>query len=297
MRRDISFNSKGVRCAGWLYVPDNLPAGKKAPTVVMAPGFSDTIDKPNFSQFAEKFKNSGLVTMAFDYRFLGRSEGEPRCQILWYDQIEDYRNAITWVSEQPEVDSNRIGIWGTSYSGRHVLWVAAYDKRVKAVVCQVTVPSSSWDDYLSLLGPDGFNKFLGVLNRDRIQRQKTGAVNYMPVVAPRGELAAIPDEAFYNWIMKHRKPGSRNEVTIESVEKFLEYDVSVPIQHISVPLLAVLAGNEKLGNIEMHKKLFEQAQGPVEINILPCGHFEVYDIERWFSRAGGAAVEWFKKYL
>jgi len=297
MRRDITFNSKGLQCVGWLYVPDNLPAGQKAPTIVMAHGFSATKEQA-LDRYAEQFVNAGFVTMVFDYRFLGGSEGEPRCQILWYEQIEDYRNAITWVSDQPEVDPDRIGIWGTSYSGAHVLWVSAYDKRVKAVVSQVHGGVSAWDIVLNRLGPEALNLYLEGWKPDRIQRQRTGAVNYMPVVAPEGEPAALPGQEAYSFFMAHKVPSWRNDVTIESLEKFLEYDLTMPLQRISpTPLLMVLAEYDSIIPIDMAKQSFERAAEPKAITILPCAHFDVYSTEPWFSKAAGSAVDWFRRHL
>jgi len=40
MRKDINFNSQGLRCSGWLYVPDDLKTGQKARAIVMAQGFT-----------------------------------------------------------------------------------------------------------------------------------------------------------------------------------------------------------------------------------------------------------------
>jgi len=136
MRKDITFISKGLRCSGWLYVPDDLKTGAKAPAIVMATGFTG-VKEAILPDFATQFVNAGFVTMVFDYRYFGDSEGEPRSQNFPLKLVEDCRNAITWVSDQPEVDSQRIGIWGTSYGGGLVLYVGTYDRRVKAVVSQV----------------------------------------------------------------------------------------------------------------------------------------------------------------
>jgi len=116
MRKNISFTSKGSRCSGWLYVPDAQEADQKAPAIVMAHGLA-AVKEQGLPDFAERFVAAGFVTLVFDYRYFGDSEGEPRSQIFPLEMVEDYRNAITWVSDQPEVDPHRIGIWGTSYSG------------------------------------------------------------------------------------------------------------------------------------------------------------------------------------
>jgi hypothetical protein len=102
----------------------------------MAHGFS-AVKEMRLDRFAEAFAEAGLASLVFDYRGLGASDGMPRQDLDPHEQIEDYRNAISYARSLPEVDRDRIGIWGTSYSGGHVLMVAAFDKRVKAVVSQV----------------------------------------------------------------------------------------------------------------------------------------------------------------
>ena len=125
MRREIEFPSKGAKCRGWLYVPDNSVAIQPVPAIVMAHGFSAVKEMFRLSTYAEHFERAGFITLVFDFRFLGASDGEPRGCINSNEQQEDYRNAITWLSRQPEVDEGRIGAWGTSYSGGHVLHLAA----------------------------------------------------------------------------------------------------------------------------------------------------------------------------
>lgn len=112
MQRDVEFRSKGVRCRGWLYVPDDLVKGNAAAAIVMAHGFSAVKEMFQVSRYAGRFKDAGFVTLVFDFRFLGASEGDPRGQIVSHEQCEDIRNAITWLSRQPEVDEDRIGVWG-----------------------------------------------------------------------------------------------------------------------------------------------------------------------------------------
>ena len=136
MRQDVTFLSEGLKCAGWLYLRDDLRSGERRPAIIMAHGFS-AVKEMYLDAFAERFVAAGFVTLVFDYRYQGASEGEPRGRITPAEQHEDYRNAITWVSLRPEVDASRIGVWGSSYSGAHVLHLAAFDKRIKAAVSQV----------------------------------------------------------------------------------------------------------------------------------------------------------------
>ncbi len=168
MRQDVTFLSEGLKCAGWLYLPDDLRSGERRPTIVMAHGFS-AVKEMYLDAFAERFVAAGFVTLVFDYRYQGASEGELQGRIIPAEQHEDYRNAITWVSLRPEVDSSRIGVWGSSYSGAHVLHLAAFDKRIKAAVSQVPLVNGM-QNAQRLLRADVLAQFIEILAQDRVQR-------------------------------------------------------------------------------------------------------------------------------
>src|SRR5258708_27039573 len=131
MRRDIEFKSEGLTLRGWLYVPDG--AKKPVPTVGMAHGFS-CLKEMFLDKYAEVFVKDGLAVLVYDNRNFGDSDGEPRLEVHPMAQVRDYQSAISFAQTLPAVDKNRIGIWGTSYTGGHVLIVAAIDKRVKGVL-------------------------------------------------------------------------------------------------------------------------------------------------------------------
>ena len=296
MRREITFTSKGLRCRGWLYVPDDLAEGQKAPTIVMAHGFS-CVKEMILPDYAERFAAAGFVTLAFDFRYFGDSEGEPRSQLFPLHQVEDVRNAITWVSGQPEVDPQRVGLWGTSYGGGIVVYVATFDKRVKAVVAQV--PSAISLESRRASDPEGWDTRDGFFLRDRIERYRTGAVNYMKVVAPEGEPCVLPGKESYEAFIgsTESSPNWRNQATIESLEKIREFD-PVSLVHWVAPtaLLLIPAEKDSLIPIDAVKETYERARKPKALSVLPIGHFEIYS-EPWLSKASGAAIDWFDKYL
>ncbi len=296
MRKNITFTSKDLRCRGWLYVPDKLAVGQKAPTIVMANGFS-CVKEMILPDFAERFVAAGFVTLAFDYRYFGDSEGEPRSQLFPLHQVEDVRNAITWVSDQPEVNPQQIGIWGTSYGGGIVVYVATFDKRVKAVVAQA--PSTLSPEFRQAMDPDRWDYVGEFLLQDRIERYKTSTVKYIKVVAPEGEPCALPGQKTYEAYMASKEscPNWRNQVTIESLEKIREFD-PVNLVHWVAPsaLLLMPAEKDSLIPVEAVKETYERAREPKAISVLPIEHFEIYE-EPWLSKAAGAAIDWFEEYI
>src|SRR6059036_2922297 len=126
-REDVTFTSRGVPCAGWLYRPDDLPAGRRAPAVLLAHGLS-AVKEMGLAAYAERFAAAGFVALAFDYRYFGASGGEPRGQLFAAEQVEDVRNALTWLEDRAEVDAERIGLWGSSFGGAIVTYTATFDR-------------------------------------------------------------------------------------------------------------------------------------------------------------------------
>lgn len=132
-REDVEFTSKGVRCAAWLYRP---PRTSRSPAIVMGHGFG-ALRSFGLEPFAEHFRERGFAVLVFDYRSFGASDGEPRQLISPRRHVEDWRAAVAFARSLDGVDSERIGLWGTSYSGGHVLVTASRDEGVTCVVSQV----------------------------------------------------------------------------------------------------------------------------------------------------------------
>jgi fermentation-respiration switch protein FrsA (DUF1100 family) len=264
----------------------------------MAHGFS-AVKEMYLDNFAEVFVAAGFVTLVFDYRNQGASEGTARGRIIPAEQHEDYRNAITWVSLRPEVDASRIGVWGSSYSGAHVLHLAAFDKRIKAAVAQVPLVSG-WQNAQRLMRADIFAQFIEALAQDRVQRYTEGTVTTIPVVAPEGQPCALPTPDSYEWFTatgQTRAPNWRNEVSLESMEKFLEYNPAANIHLISpTPLLLVVADHDTLTPTDLAVAAYERALEPRSLVLVKGPHFGAYT-EPGFSQSAPPAVEWFKRHL
>ena len=295
-RRDIEFDAEGVTLRGWFY-PAEGPGGP-GPTVVMAHGFS-AVKEMYLDSFAEVFAVAGLGVLVFDNRAFGASDGEPRQEIDPWAQVRDYRHAITYASTLPEVDAARIGIWGSSYSGGHVLVVAAIDRRVKAVVCQVPLISGH-DNLRALVRADFIAGFREMFDADRLARFNGEPPAMVPVV-DKDPLApsALPTADSWEWFSETgntRAPAWRNEVTLRSVEMFTEYEPGVYLPWISpTPLLMLVAVGDHLVPSELAIAAFDTAHQPKELVILPGGHFDAY--VKGFDGASGQARDWFARHL
>jgi len=297
-RKDVTIRSEGLDLAAWYYTPKGLKPDEKRPAIVMAHGFSAP-KEALLQNFADRFAQAGFVVVVFDYRFLGASGGEPRGQIFPTQQIEDYRNAITWTQLQKEVDPARIGIWGTSYSGAHVLHLGAFDRRVKAVVSQVMLVDGP-ANAARLNRADVLPNVGAFLAGDRAQRYTEGKVNYLPVVGPEGSPSALPTPESYEFFTKVVQPNAprwENRVTLESMEKFLEYTPGANIQRISpTPLLMVVASDDRLTPTDLAVEAYERAREPKKLVLFRGGHFDAYT-EPGLNTTAGEATSWFRQWL
>lgn len=297
MRKDIAFKTDdGVTLRGWHYVPDG--ASGPCPTVVLAHGFS-AVKEMYLDVYAEAFAAAGLASIVYDNRNFGASDGTPRQEIDPWAQVRDYRDAITYAETLPETDAERIGIFGSSYSGGHVLTVGAIDRRVKAVVSQVPL-ASGHANVRRLIRADKLAAVRAALDEDRRARYRGEPPAMIPVVAEDPDApSALPTPDSWQWFTathKVRAPSWKNEVTLRSVEMFTEYEPVSYVPFISpTPLLMIVARGDHLTVVDEALKAYETALHPKKLVVLKGGHFDAYVND--FSVSSGAAASWFVEHL
>lgn len=297
MRTDISFKTEdGTILRGWHYLSDSR-AGK-VPTIVMAHGFS-AVKEMYLDRFAETFAAAGLGAVVFDNRNFGASDGEPRQEIDPWQQVRDYRDAITYAQSLPETDADRIGVWGSSYSGGHVLVLGAIDRRVKCVVAQVPL-ASGHDNARRLIRSDYFAGLQAAFDEDRRARMAGKPPAMLPVVAEDPTApSALPTPDSWAWFSetgRTRAPSWRNEVTLRSVEMFTEYEPGSYVGFISpTPLMMVVALGDVLTVADLALAAYERALEPKRLVALPGGHFDAYVKD--FDASAKPAAAWFVQHL
>ena len=127
--RSVSFFSEGIRLAGDLFLPDGLKPGERRAGIVLCHGYTG-VRNLYLPDIARVLTEAGYVVLTFDYKGWGDSEG-PKSRLAPYSRVIDVQAALTWLGAQDMVDAERLGIYGTSYGGATVVWVAAVDPRVK----------------------------------------------------------------------------------------------------------------------------------------------------------------------
>ncbi|WP_258572980.1 alpha/beta hydrolase [Streptomyces sp. KM273126] len=181
---DIEFAAPdGVTLRGTLYVPDR-PG--RHPAITMAHGYG-AVKEMALLRLAGTFAEAGFAALVHDHRTFGASDGTPRQDIDPWKQIEDWRRAITYLESRPEVDADRIGLWGSSYAGGHAIVLGATERRLKAVVAQVPTISDFEQSRRRVAPPDNIAALEAALDTDE-RAQLAGE-------APRTQALASTDPA------------------------------------------------------------------------------------------------------
>lgn len=292
----VHFNSEGVRCAGDLYLPEgrsNLPA------LVLATGFAGV--KQSSEAAGRFFAEAGYAALAIDYRTFGASEGEPRGQSFPLRQVEDVRNAISYLETCAEVDGDRIGIWGTSFGGGIALYAGAVDRRAKVVLSQIpVVDGRGW--HTNLRTSEQYDALLDALDEDRRRRFAGEPSRRIPVTAlgTSGVLAAMPaDEQIVALLDPSLAfPGWSPEMTLESVERALEYSPEALIDRIGPrPLLIVhVSGRDVIHPATDVLRAYDKAREPKQIVLLPYDQLGLYHGEG-LAAALAVQLEFLKKHM
>jgi uncharacterized protein len=297
VRREVSIPSQGSQISGWLYLPTN--PSKKLPAIVMANALT-AVKEITLPGYAERFAEAGFAALAIDYRFWGASAGEPRNQIIPYEMLQDVRNAITWLSMQPEVDSARIGGWGVSLGGGHMLYLASFDRRLKAVVATATAINSlsNWE---KMMGRQGVQGLLAQLGQDRVERYKTGSpATYKTAWGKMGQDALfMVDEAadFYANAKATFAPNFDNRATVQSFENLIEYNPDFAIDLASPTAILIVHAEKDVIPVELVRAVYDRALDPKKMVVYDCKHTDLYDKEPWITKSANEAIDWFKKYL
>ncbi|MBA3293644.1 MAG: alpha/beta fold hydrolase [Geodermatophilaceae bacterium] len=307
MRDDIEFAAAdGTVLRGWYYRPEQTSG--TWPVVVMSHGFG-AVKQMYLDVFAEGLLSAGLGCLVYDHRSFGDSDGHPRQEIDPFLQIADTRDAITYASQLDGADPERIGLWGSSYSGGHALVLAATDRRIRAVVAQVPTISGARNTLRRFPG-DGLAEIRTRFAVDRIGRlrgEPTTMVPIVPGLAPddltsAGEqdptrrrvgndmgawIAHTPAERLDRW---------HNEMTLRSQELYASYEPGVHITAVSpTPLLVISMTEDTMTPTDEILAAYQQGHEPKRLILLRGGHFDVYGVHR--DTAITAARDWFTQHL
>ncbi len=290
-KRTVQIWSDGTRMAAHLYLPKHHKPGDRLPAVVLCAGTGGTKEHTG-SRLGPILAQHGYVALAFDYRGWGESDSrlmsvEPqpqpgaqqeitikvkplRGQMSYAEQTEDIRAAISYIVGEPGVDAARIGLWGTSYGGGLVIWVAGNDPRVKCMAAQVPGMGA------------GSNPAAMKAAYDLATKQARGETEPVPIET--GKLTG----ALARYTAMRRNP-----------VKSIGFSATEASAKITAPSLFVVAEKEELsGNAaveSVHHDLVKRG--------VPSGFHVIKDITHYgvyaegFAEATRVELEWFDAHL
>ena len=276
MRTDVAFQSSGTECAAWLYRPEGEG---RLPLVVMAHGFSGTREL-RLDAYAERFASAGLGVLLFDYRHFGASAGEPRQLVDIAKQHADYHAAIAYGRGLDWVDPDRVALFGTSFSGGHVLEVAAADPQIAAVVSQC--PFTDGVATLPKLGVRNVARMTIAGLVDQARALAGRPPRYIPAIGPPGSLGVMttPDAEPGMRALIPAETRWENRVAARIALRVGAYRPGRAAAKLTCPALFCLCDDDSLAPADTAAK-YAAAAPRSEVKRYPVAHFEIYVDPTW----------------
>ncbi|CAN0106617.1 unnamed protein product [Ascophyllum nodosum] len=293
------FESKGVRCHAWLYLPvtvvdDTIGNAKPPPVVIMGHGFGGQKDM-GLAKYAEAFAKRGIASFVIDYRTFGGSDGMPRNLVSPWRHVEDYQAALDYIrghSLAGQVDPTRVALWGTSFAGGHVLKVAAADENsripdaesIRAVISQTPHLDgrAASKRAIKQRGTMGTLKMAAATLGDGLRGLLGMQARYVSVVGCEGDgkvaLMTLSQEGCDRYFQKHPSVylgGWRNQACARVGAMVGLYSPIKALPEVKAPILFVGAEKDELcpaDTVREAAKLVPDAK----LSIHNVTHFDIY---------------------
>jgi dipeptidyl aminopeptidase/acylaminoacyl peptidase len=292
VKRAIGFYSEGIRLVGDVYLPDSMKPGERRAGIVLCHGYTGVKDL-YLPDNARALVDAGYVAMTFDYKGWGDSEGA-RSRLAPYSRVADVQAALTFLGTLPEVDPERLGIYGTSYGGATVVWTAAIDARVQCTVSVVGIGHGArW--MRSVRRPDEWHDLLARSREDRIKRAVDGKSEFV-----KREEILLPDRQSAELAAAARRnnPHAVSTIPLEYIDETVQFHPEWVVDKIAPrPIMFVTSDDDRLVPPEESLELYRRAGEPKKLLVLKgYGHYEVYT-EPAFTELMTPVVAWYREHL
>ena len=294
---EVSFLSDGLHLAGHLRVPPDAPGPR--PGIVFT-GPLTGVKEQVTGGYADALAAAGNVTLSFDHRNFGASEGTPAQHEDPAGKLADLRDALSWLAAHPAVDADRLGCVGICLGGGYALRYTAFDPRVKALV---TVAGCYNDPHAmrSGMGVESYRALLADQMALAARQQAGDPVEYMAAVSDDGTPALMGgDEPFaYYGTERSASPGWVNRITRSSLYSLLTVDLAAGADFVSpTPWLMVHGRTDDYCSTAGAEATFARAGEPKEAMWLDTtNHIDLYDVPQYVDPAVRAAAAWLQRWL
>ncbi len=286
MEERVTFPSDGLTLSGVVHTPADLTDGERRPAFLILHGFGGSKNGEGSEFPARLFAELGYLTLRFDYRGCGDSEGE-RAFILCLDQVEDTKNALTYMASRPDVDGDRIGLIGSSFGGAVAAYTGGVDPRVAAVIS-----NGGWGDgERKFRGqhptPELWEKFTNMLEEGKRHRERTGK----SLMVPRDEIVPIPAHLKFNMTSDYI-----THFPAETAQSMYDFRADEVVAGIAPrPFLLLHSANDSVTPTEQSIEMFKRAGQPTDLHLLS-------DVDHFMFHEGNPLVrsilgDWLAKYF
>lgn len=293
--RDVRFTVDGTALGAGLYLPGHRPA--PYPCIVMGNGLGGTRDA-GLEPYAARFREAGFAVLAFDYRYFGDSEGTPRQLVRIPSQLEDWSAAVACARGLPEIDPARIGLWGTSLSGGHVVVTAAHDPDVACISAQcpgMDGRAFALESYRRMgLGTSVRMILHG--RRDLVRSWLGLSPHRVPIVGRPGTIALMSAPDAWDSFRALVPETFVNEACARILIRGDKYRPITHARHVRCPVLLQVCDRDTLVSIGSIEETAAILGDLAEVRRYPLGHFEIYTGEG-FEQGVRDQVAFFQKHL
>lgn len=300
MIKEVEFPSQGAILRGLLFLPE-AQAGK-LPLVIMAHGTSATMLMV-MDKYAQVFQLAGLAVLAYDHRNFGRSEGQPRQEINPWLQCRGYRDAIDFAMTLTEIDSERVALWGDSYSGGEVVVVGAVDRRVKAIVAQC--PALGAEPPSVEPTRANFDTLTDIFSQGDVRGSPETTTGPLPVVSfdQAGTPSLLKPIQAFRWFIDYGgRAGTKwmNSVTRVIPATPVPYHPVLCAPFVTVPTLLMVAPDDEMvhANYSVSRRAYDLLAGPKQWHDIAGGHFGLlYYPSELFDEASRVQTQFLARWL
>ena len=291
--KKVSFYSDGLKLVADLYTPKGLKPREKRGAILLCQGFA-TARQYNLPDFARHFATEGYVAMIFDHRGFGESDG-PSGRLIPLEQIADIRNALTFLQMQPEVETDNIGLCGTSFGGGNAAYAAAIDQRVRCTVAIVSTGcGEKW--LRGLRRTWEWLAFVREVEEDSHTRVATGVsrmVDRFHIYVPDPKTLSRAKQTMAN------DPNFCTSMPLETAQAVMEFHPEEVVNRIAPrPILFISVKDDPLTANELTQELYENAGEPKKWVMIPMSdeHHGIY-LSPYREQVLQETTDWFRKYM
>ncbi|OBH40089.1 alpha/beta hydrolase [Mycobacterium mantenii] len=291
-REDLRFPSGDDLISAWLYRP---PGDGPAPLLVMAHGLG-AVRGMRLDAYAERFSAAGYGCLVFDYRNFGDSEGRPRQVVDVGMQLADWVAAVAYARTLPGIDPDRIGLWGTSFGGGHVIATAAELPGIAAAVVQCPF-TDGLASARTITNPLTAARMTARAVRDALAGRRGRPPVMVATAGKPGEVALMNTPDAYAGYLRLVPDGVSfpNEVAARIALHIFSYRPGRATPKINCPILFCVCEADSLAPAAA--TLRHAANAPRgEVRLYPEGHFAIY-VDDAFDRVVADQVAFLDEHL